>query len=264
MSAQSSDDFYGSTLLNQAQVLALVRTTEAALSLRHGAQFFVWTQGSLQQLLPHQLLLCGAYQRSHRELGFELFNSKPLPAALATLLSSRGAALPAQLQSLWLSGGCRPLRVQLPADSGEPVCGLLRQAGYGELLVHGVSRPQRPSEIESFFVLARQDGGYSEHQQVLLQLLMPHLHSSWLRVRAEVPEPAAGPQAGVSLTQRELEVLEGLRRGLSNHDIGRSLDISALTVKNHVQRILRKLGASNRAHAVALALKPWDGGVQAR
>lgn len=87
---------------------------------------------------------------------------------------------------------------------------------------------------------------------------MPHLHSSWLRVQAGAPEPAAGPQPGLSLTQREREVLQGLRQGLSNHDIGLTLDISALTVKNHVQRILRKLGASNRAHAVALASSPSE------
>lgn len=55
----------------------LVRTVEGALALRHAAQFFVWTQGSLQRLLPHQLLLCGAYQRSSRELRFEVFNNAP-------------------------------------------------------------------------------------------------------------------------------------------------------------------------------------------
>jgi DNA-binding CsgD family transcriptional regulator len=48
-----------------------------------------------------------------------------------------------------------------------------------------------------------------------------------------------------------------VRRGHSNSGVAAMLDISPLTVKNHVQRNLRKLGAQNRAQAVsrAIALK---------
>lgn len=45
-----------------------------------------------------------------------------------------------------------------------------------------------------------------------------------------------------------------MRDGKSNQAISNELGISALTVKNHVQKILRKLGAANRAQAVAKAL----------
>ena len=41
---------------------------------------------------------------------------------------------------------------------------------------------------------------------------------------------------------------------MSNQQIGEVLGISALTVKNHVQKILRKLNAANRAQAVARAM----------
>lgn len=257
-----AEDLYGSTLISARHVQALVRAAEAALELRHSAQFFVWSQGSVQLLLPHQLLLCGAYQRSCRELCFELFNNVPLPAGLRAALLARDGALLPRLQALWLQGGCRPLAVplaELPAT--EPAVGLLGAAGHAELLMHGMSRPQRPAELESFFVLAQ--GGaqrYSPQQRVLLALLLPHLHGGWLRVQAGQPSVAALPAGGGAasgaggLTEREREVLRGLREGLSNQQIGQQLDISALTVKNHVQRILRKLGASNRAHAVARAL----------
>ncbi|HEX2011795.1 MAG TPA: helix-turn-helix transcriptional regulator [Roseateles sp.] len=245
-----AEDLYGSILLSPPQVQALVRTIEGALALRHSAQFFVWTQGSLQQLLPHQLLLCGAYQRSHRELGFELFNSVPLPQGLPEALLAPGATLPRRLQALWLEQGRgRPLLL--------PAAGLGLE-GFAQLLLHGVSRPQRPSEIESFFALAHGRPHYGARQGVLLELLTPHLHSGWLRasggapprVAAELPAPL--PPAG--LTGRECQVLHGLREGHSNQRIAEDLAISALTVKNHVQRILRKLGASNRAHAVARAM----------
>ena len=43
--------------------------------------------------------------------------------------------------------------------------------------------------------------------------------------------------------------------GKSNYEIGTILGISPLTVKNHVQKILRKLNVQNRTHAVGRALE---------
>jgi DNA-binding NarL/FixJ family response regulator len=45
-----------------------------------------------------------------------------------------------------------------------------------------------------------------------------------------------------------------VREGKSNPQIGLHLGISPLTVKNHVQKLLHKLGATNRAQAVAIAM----------
>ncbi len=55
------------------------------------------------------------------------------------------------------------------------------------------------------------------------------------------------------LSQRELEVLQLLTQGLSNHEIAAQLVISLSTVKGHVSNILGKLEASNRTQAVAKA-----------
>ncbi|NDJ78549.1 MAG: response regulator transcription factor [Chloroflexi bacterium] len=62
------------------------------------------------------------------------------------------------------------------------------------------------------------------------------------------------PPPGEDLTQREREVLALLVQGMSNRAISAELTISHSTVKNHVSSILSKLGAANRAEAVALAL----------
>jgi len=55
------------------------------------------------------------------------------------------------------------------------------------------------------------------------------------------------------LTRKELEVLHLLAQGLDAPKIGAQLFIAANTVRNHVQRILTKLGASSRLEAVAIA-----------
>ena len=57
------------------------------------------------------------------------------------------------------------------------------------------------------------------------------------------------------LTTRQAEILHSLTRGLSNKDIAEQFGISANCVKLHITVILSKLGAANRAEAVAIALQ---------
>lgn len=65
---------------------------------------------------------------------------------------------------------------------------------------------------------------------------------------------AAPPRTATPLSRRELEVLRLVSEGLGTHEIARALFVSDETVKTHVARILRKLHARSRAHAVAIAL----------
>jgi DNA-binding CsgD family transcriptional regulator len=88
----------------------------------------------------------------------------------------------------------------------------------------------------------------------LLRIVIPHLYSA-LRVREPCPAPAPNETRRKPLTERELCVLHWLSHGKSSVAIGAILDISTATVNAHTQNIVHKLGADNRAHAVALALR---------
>ena len=57
------------------------------------------------------------------------------------------------------------------------------------------------------------------------------------------------------MSPRQVEVLMLLGEGLANKPIGRKLGISACTVKQHVQAILKEFGASNRLQAVVFAYR---------
>ena len=57
------------------------------------------------------------------------------------------------------------------------------------------------------------------------------------------------------LSQRQLQILEQMVRGLSNHDISVSLGISLDMVKEHATSLFAKIGAANRTEAVAIALR---------
>jgi DNA-binding NarL/FixJ family response regulator len=69
------------------------------------------------------------------------------------------------------------------------------------------------------------------------------------------PERTVATPRELGLTNRELEVLEGLAEGLTGVEIAAKPVISPKTVGSHVQRILAKLGVHSRAHAVALAYR---------
>jgi DNA-binding NarL/FixJ family response regulator len=68
--------------------------------------------------------------------------------------------------------------------------------------------------------------------------------------RISHPEP---PRELAELTDRELDVLRLIARGLSNAEIGQELFISDATVKTHITHILQKLNLRDRVQAVVLA-----------
>jgi DNA-binding CsgD family transcriptional regulator len=71
-----------------------------------------------------------------------------------------------------------------------------------------------------------------------------------------------GERQRVSLTQREREVLNLIAAGADQQQIADELTIAVPTVRTHVRNLLRKLGARNRPHAIALAMQ--DGVLEVR
>jgi len=73
--------------------------------------------------------------------------------------------------------------------------------------------------------------------------------------QALVQAALAGPAPGDDLTRREREVLALMVAGMNNNEIAQRLVVSQATSKAHVSNILSKLGVTNRAEAIALALR---------
>jgi two-component system NarL family response regulator len=79
------------------------------------------------------------------------------------------------------------------------------------------------------------------------------VHAGGRCLSAEAERRLAEHAPGSELTQRELEVLQCVAKGLSNNDIGSLIGCTRFTVKFHVQNILQKLQAADRTEAVAIA-----------
>jgi DNA-binding NarL/FixJ family response regulator len=80
------------------------------------------------------------------------------------------------------------------------------------------------------------------------------VHSGKRLMSPEVAERLSEHFPQVALTAREIEVLQYVAKGYGNKEIGVRLGTAAGTVKMHLQNILSKLGASDRTHAVTLAI----------
>jgi NarL family two-component system response regulator LiaR len=112
------------------------------------------------------------------------------------------------------------------------------EAGAIGYLLKNVSAEELASAIRAAY--AGQSTLAPEAMQVLIQPAAPR-----------TPPPASRYE----LTEREMEVLALLAEGLTNPEIAERLVVSRATVKAHVSHILDKLDVSNRAEAVAIAVR---------
>jgi DNA-binding NarL/FixJ family response regulator len=89
---------------------------------------------------------------------------------------------------------------------------------------------------------------HTPHEEIVA--VIRRVHGGATAIQQGVRRPAMAAPAGL-LTDRELEVLQYLRRGMSNAEIAHQMGIVERTVKAHVTAILTKLHATDRAGAVA-------------
>jgi len=81
------------------------------------------------------------------------------------------------------------------------------------------------------------------------------VHSGRRHVPPEIAAELAEHVAMDQLSEREIEVLRKVARGISNKIIADDLEVTERTIKAHMSSIMCKLGANDRTHAVTIAMK---------
>ena len=245
--------------LDSLELETLMLNLDAAIRVHARAHLFSWTQGLLQGLVSHEVLVCalrGADSPALRADSFSVAAADP-GAFGETLL--RDSPVAPRLIKTWEERRFRPLlcdaREQDSPAAGGAFARELERSGASQLLVHGTH--DADGKMVSLFIFGCAPGSVGPRQAYLAQMAVPSLHAAWVRTltdgRAkgiEGPKPAAA----CNITAREQEILKWVYIGKSNIEIGTILGISPLTVKNHVQKILRKLNVLNRTQAVGRAL----------
>ncbi len=235
---------------------------EKSLQVKNRDQFFLWIQGCFQYLFPHDVMICGLSSNGGENFRYEVFSSLPgiqLPQA-QQMLGSAGSLITQAFQHwrlirrpvILMPGLDQSLDTvvayKVDADSQQELL-LLRN-----LVMHGVTTSE--GLVSSFFCFAHLPRQPEVESLYVLELLLPYLHLLLLRISNPYPvvDAYAGNQyPSIQLTSREHMVLKWLNKAKTNWEIAAILNISPLTVKNHVQNIMRKLDVDNRGQAVLKA-----------
>jgi len=182
----------------------------------------------------------------------------PEPNLFSDMFLRDTAVAPALLKA-WEERRYQPVIIDVgPAQPALGSGGFTRELerlGATQLLVHGIHDAE--GRAISLFIFACRPASAGQRQAYLVQLLAPSLHAAWVRTQLTKRAESGGDKAagGSVLTVREMDILKWIYLGKSNFEIGAILKISPLTVKNHVQKILRKLNVVNRTQAIGKALE---------
>ena len=238
---------------------SLMLSLDASLRVHSRPHFFSWKQGLLQSLIKHEVLVCALRSGEPLSLSVDTFAmNAPDPAILGETFLRDAPVAPGLIKA-WEERRFRPVVCDvgdLKALAGGAFARELERLGATSIVAHGTH--DSDGLVESFFTFACASGADAHRQAYLAQLVVPFLHSAWIRARmsGRARGNDAPKQTKTStITSREQEIVKWIYMGKSNFEIGAILNISPLTVKNHVQKILRKLNVVNRAQAVGKALE---------
>ena len=231
----------------------MLRSIESALQFRRRRQFFLWAQGQVQGLLPHEIMVCIQFGTSDEVLHVECLHSVVLDATELDYLCNPHDGLAVRLANHCRVEESMPCAILPKHDAAHPLSRLRVEMDgkkLGGVVVHGTE--QLPGGA-SFFAVFGLNPTPTPRHTFFIELLLPYLHMLLHRVviNSDGNNSVLNSNVARPVTMREIDVLRWVKEGKSNYEIGLILGISGLTVKNHLQKIYKKLNVQNRAQAVS-------------
>jgi transcriptional regulator EpsA len=234
-----------------------------ASRIRHHYELFLLLQGEIQHFISHQILLAAWGDFQDSKLTLDVVSA--LPGVRTGAVNGCGPEVQRMLKDLharWVANGRRKMllnngRVKAITSS---LCDCALHKSMRKMqsiIVHGV-RDER-DQTDSIYVALDPDSAISgrsvERFFTLVDPLIVQIDVAFQRVGALKPvgitEEAEDAWFPGQMSAREREIMKWVTEGRTNAEIGAILGISPFTVKNHVQRIFKKLGAANRTEAVS-------------
>jgi hypothetical protein len=258
--AESARD--GKEALGGAEVLdflaleSLMLNMDASLRVHARPHFFSWTQGLLQSLIRHEVLICALRNGEPMSFHVDTFSTLPSEPARFSDIFRRDASVMPHIIRAWEENRFEP--VILEAGENSPFAGStmsreLHRLGATTLVTHGTH--DAAGQVVSFFTFACRSGAIGSRQAYLAQLVIPFLHSAWVRTQVNRPAESSGAHssdAGV-LTTRARDPEVDLPRQEQFRD-RRDPPDQPLTVKNHAEDTAQA-ERQNRTQAVGKALE---------
>ena len=236
----------------------LISIVNSSLRVLNEHQFFSWAQCELQYLIPHEILACGIWVGSDPKPKFYNFSSTldfqdEQFSAMCNPANGLMAQMMARAQE---SGrGCIISQKVTIGDYDEAWVATLEHYRLNNIAAHGLRGSD--GRLKSYFCFASVTGTLCTRLLYLLEVLLPILDATLGRIVARQKfkaEPEPMEIVTATLGAREIQIIGLIKVGKTNQVIADELFISPLTVKNHVQNILKKLKVKTRGHAVTKAI----------
>jgi transcriptional regulator EpsA len=228
--------------------------------IRRHYDVYRWLSGEVQYFLPHDILLSAWGDFEGWDLKLDLTSGLP-GVRTGQLAHCRVESFIRQAYARWTEAGRQPVMLKAAdTEALQPACHCPIHTALRSMrsvLVHGI-HDQRSSRDSLFIALSC--GSFTRGRSLVrfvsaLEPLVAQIDAAFRRIPAF---PLADARLALDdggnvldLSTREREVLESVCRGRTNLEIAAALHISPFTVKNHVQRIFRKVGVTNRTQAAA-------------
>jgi transcriptional regulator EpsA len=236
-----------------------LRIASSAQLIQRHYQLFQWLSGEIQKFLPHEILISAWGDFAKGELKLDVVSAIP-GVRTEELTRNSIDALVRICGAAWVAGARRPQIIKAASlletiGSGKgPLYSALR--GMRSVVIHGI-RDLRGGHDSLYIVLnsgSITKGRAKDQFTYLMDSLIGQIDLAFRRVAAlPIASAKSVDEYGdwLELSAREHEILDWLVQGKTNVDIAAALDISPFTVKNHVQRIFKKIGVNNRTQAAA-------------
>ena len=240
------------------------RLVREAIGVRRHFELLRWLQGDVQHFLPHEIMIAAWGDFGLGLIHHDIVSALP---GVRTEHSEAGALSPLLrgLFNRWVELGKAPYALGV-GEAGFLLNDLGLQCALGDALqgmrsslVHGISDER--GRHDCLYVTFSSNAGLDVAARNAMDFLLPYLDTALRQVahlprqhRGPLPEPEPEPaKVGESfgLSDREAEIMAWVRMGKTNSEVGSILDISAFTVKNHLQHIFKKLDVYNRVQAVS-------------
>jgi len=235
----------------------LAAVIDSSLRVSSEEQFFSWVQCEVQYLLSHEILVCGITSGADSKMRCYRFSStryfkpehfnamcEPIDGLFSEMMGfSRKTGKPFVLgPEVSIGGGDK---AWLP---------LLEKYELRNAAAHGLRGPD--GQLKSYFCFSRITEELSSRITYVIEVLTPILDATLSRVVAyQGVKPRSDYPTVMPLSRREIEILHFLLVGKTNKMIAQELTLSPLTVKNHVQNVMKKLKVNTRGHAVSKGIK---------
>jgi transcriptional regulator EpsA len=237
---------------------------DEVLGVRRHIDLMHWLQGRLQLYLPHDILIAAWGDFRLGVIHYDIVSAIPevrsesVPAAtISTLLTG--------LFDRWISQDRRPFLLNVSQDgfswegvaSTGPIADSMKTMRSS--LVHGIN--DQRGRHDCLYVFFSSKPKRRKNESRAIKILLPYIDTALRQVdlmpnqygkgSVEAKSDEAEGSESNALSDREAEIMKWVAMGKTNGEIGSILNVSSFTVKNHMQRIFKKLDVFNRAQAVS-------------